>query len=353
MTATKTLAVFFCLAAFLLSNHSVKALSDVDIEFEYGLVPQHPIANFTMNFLKGLELGKVSFDYIPCIRAINSTLITSLDFQNTYKTQGMEGVFDSVTVILSNLFDLNSTCQVAASELAYALSRYLIEFKDDNYFLAILREFPYKVDRWIEQTVKFKSCFYYGWWGCAGLAAGRFSNIVFNVTPKHKPKVLQEQINFEETRVVPNTRVTIQGETVRMILNATFNALETSWLISSRNASAVCEDLSEDFYNNFLLVVDMVIDSHDWKDAIYQLLFAFKNLNGMYRNCKSVLRGFVEVGSVYLSTMGNWKDLLNHAVFRSKPLMSRGMVTVESFKDKRFENFGSHIGYLINILLWQ
>jgi len=316
----------------------------------FELPPQHPIENFTMNFMKGLDLGKVSFNYIPCIRTLNSTLLVALDIPLVYQQQGADGVIDSVTYILSNLFDINTTCQVSIRELTYAYSRYIISFQDDHYWLAVLREFPGKIERWIEQTVHFKSCFYWGWWGCAGRAAGRFANIVFNATPKHKPKALDELVQFE----LPTVKVDPPqlGETIRLIINATLNGLETSGLLSQRNASATCKDHTEDFYESIMMVIDMIFDSHDWKDAIYQLLYGFKSLNPIYRNCKNVLLDFVQISKIYLSTLSNWKDLINHIVFRCKPIMSRGMVTFEALKGKNYEDLGAHIGYLLNIILW-
>ena len=319
-------------------------------------VRSHPIANFTMNFLKGLDFGKVSFDYIPCTRAINSTLLKVLDIVSDYKQKGVDGLLDSVTFIISQIFDLNSTCQVAAREVSLFVHEFMMEFKDENYLLAVLAQFMGKIEQWIEQTVRFKSCFYWGWYGCAGLSAGRFVLIVLNATPKHKTTLWDELIRFpidEGKSADPFKLPTTKGELVRLIFNVTLNFLDTAGLLSSRNATKACKDHTEHFYGTFLQVLDMIIDEGNWKDGMYLLLQGLKAANTMYRTCKKTLHEFVDNGSVYISTLINPKMLINNMIFRSKPLMSRGVVTVEAYKSELYEELGMHLGYLINILLWQ
>ncbi len=309
----------------------------------------HPIANFTMNFLKGLDLGKVSFNYIPCVRHVNVTLLRIMDIVTDYKQGGMYELFNSITFILSQIFDVNTTCQVTSRELAYALSQYMMDFKDDNYFLAVLREFLKKAEKWVEQTVKFKSCVYYDWYGCAGLSAGRFVNIIFNATPK-KTDYVQQQVRLDSGLI--QKRKEFSGRTLRMILNATLNALETSNLLSRRNMTQECRNAGDTSYSALLQALEIALDEHDWDDALYLTLYAMKQLNTIYNECNNVLQDFAVVGDVYLQTLTNPLSILSHAVFRSKPLMSRGMVTVDAIKGKDYEDLGYHIGYLINILLW-
>ncbi len=311
----------------------------------------HPIANITMNFLKGLGLGKVSFTYIPCIRAINITLLTVLNLPVDYQEQGFDGLMNSITILLSNLFDLNSTCQVSVYEISKAFAEYWRQFKDESYWEAVLRQFLGKIELWIEQTVQLKACIWYSLWGCTGLAAGRLANIIFNATPKHKDRLDDVLLEPDVEMTSRHSQPGINSDTIKMIINATFNALETSGLLIPRNASELCRNVTQDFYEQSLVVLDILVDEHNWRDALYLFFFALKKSNLMYVNCKNVLVDSIEIAKLYWSTLSNIGSLFSNMVFRSKALSSRSLVAYESIVDKEYEVLGSHIGYLISILL--
>ena len=311
--------------------------------------PEHPTSNFTVNFLKGLTLDKISSNYAQCVRSIDATVFAVLDLYYSYHSNGIAGLTDSVTIVVSNLYYLNTTCRTAGRELAYALSRYMIEFKDDSYLLAVLREIPLKIDRWVIYSVNFKSCMYAKWWGCAGFAAGRFASIVLYATPKKSLSDLVEPLQLGDDEPIINSFSA--GETIRTILNTTLNAFDTSGLLTMHSAPKQCKAITDEFYPNFLKVVDLLLDSRNWNGAAYQLLYTFRVLHDMYIGCGSVLHESMKTMEAFLSTLSNPMDLIMHLVFRSKSLMAIGVLMADEFKAERYENFGYQLGYFISGVL--
>lgn len=315
----------------------------------------YPFTNFTINFFKGLQLGKVSFNYIGCVRAINTTLISAYEMFPAYKENDVDGLLNSITTIISQLFDLNSTCQVSVYEISRALHQYMVNFKDDDYIKAVLKGLIPNLQAWLDQTRKFKKCAYWGWSGCAGLALGRFINVVFNATPKSKEYISMQQIDFDDVKGALkkySKKSDKNGEFYRMILNAVINFLQASHLLSPRNASDSCKDSSRSFYDTMLIVVDVLADdSSNWRDAVYLFLEALKNTNTIYRECKNVVFEFIETGGEYMTTLLNVITLLKHIIFRSRGAVSRGYSAYLNFDKKAYEVLGSDLGDLAAIIL--
>eukprot|EP00826_Nyctotherus_ovalis_P029793 TRINITY_DN2362_c0_g1_i3.p2 TRINITY_DN2362_c0_g1~~TRINITY_DN2362_c0_g1_i3.p2 ORF type:complete len:309 (-),score=82.20 TRINITY_DN2362_c0_g1_i3:10-936(-) len=249
-----------------------------------------PAVNFTMNFLGNIGMERITGDYAMCHANVNESLYSALYLPSNYETRGVDAFLNTAAILLSNLYDINSTCQSSGREIAHAFHLYIMKFKNGNYPEALLQNLFDTSHTWINYTTRFKSCYYYHWWGCAGAMAGKFSNVVFNVTPK---------VEYEEVPELHSKHEWEPGSvvgTLRMVFDMVTNFLNKSELLAMDKMSGACRTQSDGFSVEFSKALDMISENHP--EAARQLLWSFRPLKVIYASCDGIIQ---ELSLIHIS----------------------------------------------------
>lgn len=304
-----------------------------------------PISNFTMNLLSSIGMERITTDYITCHKDVNETLYSALYLPYNYTEHKVHAIIGTLTTILSDLYDINDTCQSSAKKIAHAFHLYQMSFKNESYPLAVVKKLLATSHIWIEYTTKLRSCIYYKSWGCAGSATGKLGNHVFNVTPKGKVSEaelmnIKDLIGFDEESV---------GNVLNVVYKSIVNFLVASDFIPVVNATEVCKANSRIFNNELIKALDMLSNKHN--EGVRQLFYSFKPLKTMHLECKNVIDISVNTFNRYLDVILNLPDFLNRLVFRCKLLTSRGKAIITTLLKGDYEVFGRHLGLFVKTLL--
>lgn len=302
-----------------------------------------PAANFTMNFLGSIGMERITKDYAVCHGNVNESLYSALHLPSNYESRGIDAFLHTTAILLSNLYDINSTCQSSGREIAHAFHLYIMKFKNGNYPEALLQNLFDTSHIWINYTTRFKSCYFYHWWGCAGAMAGKFCNVVFNVTPKAEYEEPQEVHSGEEQ--APGSVI----GTLRVVFDTVTNFLNKSELLAMDKVSETCRRHSAGFSVEFSKALDMISGEHP--EATRQLLWSFRPLKVIYVSCDGLLKESIKRFESYLEVLKNRDEILNRIVFRSKELTIRGKAMLIALRNGEYENFGTHLGYFVKTLL--
>ena len=308
-------------------------------------LPERPFTNFTLNFWANVGLQDSSEHYASCHSNATESIYALEYLPVIYQSYGMLGVIDNITAVISDMYDLNETCILSLFEISISFNRYLMKFKLEDYISGFLRELPMKILDLIKLGKSIKNCFANSLWGCAGANAGKLTNKLFYVTPLVKTIESESDLGIDSYhKVTSNT-----SELVRKIINMTINFLEASNIIPINEANDKCRGAYTFFYPEFLKSLDMLIDKK--QGGARQLLYSFKALHPMYRECKNLVKESIKVINIYIETIVNGMKMLENLVFRCKPLMSRGKVMYYSVLAKDYETVSFHAGYLLRIFL--
>jgi len=304
-----------------------------------------PVANFTMNFLNSIGMERVTEEYTSCHVNFNESLYSALYLPDNFKRSGVDGILGAIAVILSDLYDINRTCQASVKDITQVFGKYIMSFGHGSYLLGMLRNVLDKSHIWFDYTSKLRSCIYYKWWGCAGSMSGLTANTILNVTPLARTI---ENVHVELNDVL-EFDLTTPINMLRDIFDTAINFLIYSNILSVGNATKECIGHSEAFYREFTIALEMF--SKKDKKALEQLLYSFRPLKPMHPQCNSVIKDSVKKVNDYLNVITNFSELLNRVVFRCKLLVIKAKVIVNLFRNSDYGNFGIQLGHFIKILL--